>query len=835
MLKAFLSHSSTDKNIVEQVADDLSSSKAVIDSRCFDFGAKPEEEIERLVESCDMFVLFLSSASRLSSWVEKESKLAHKLKSEGRLKKILIICLDDASYKDAFDFLREYNIVRKSHSHQYISRIIRSHLLQVSIQTNRSTRIFIGRDAAVSQIIDKIVDPTSNNFRCVIASGIHGIGRRSFIDKLYSNTFPEVPISKPMIRVDKNDHYDELYRKLVAVHTPFRMIDQVETLFNEFNSKTDLEKSQEISRIVEELINQRETLVLVDDGGFFTDDGEISAPFLTITNDSPQRNHPGVVVISQRSVPFRKQKRYANTIHIKIDGLQPSDSRKLIGLLLKTAPTVEYTEDELDRLIDMADGHPLNIYMMVDFIKAYGLQAFIHNPEEITLWRHRRGQEFIQQFEFNETETKIIAALAQLPRIDSDTIFETFDSDGMNTSLALASLVDKHIILLNDRDYQINQSLRVAIEKDTRFKSIGQTGAFLRAFAKRLAATDPGEAVSVSFIESGILASLATDEELPPHISALLLPSHQLWQARRLYDREQYDESLKFANAALDGAARLSQRGRVEAYSIAIRSSSRLGRLGDVDRYVSALHRIAASPRDKATAVFLEGFAARMNGKFPEAERFFRESLRLSPTNASAERELAHLLLVRGKVDEALIFARRAFSNSSNNPFITDILIGTLLNLYISGSSNVERTEIVDLLNHLELISGDGSSFHEIRSAELQLIDNDLEGAWKAAKAAIRRNGTRFSAHVLMYRIAKRRGEIQNATECIANMQRIIDDQNSGESRSDLRTLIDLQIENLVDRRRFDDARRTIKLSPTHDEEEKDELIRFLDYRISNS
>ena len=75
MAKAFLSHSSSQKELVTKVSQDLGS-KSIIDSKSFEEGMKNLEEILTALDSTDLFVLFISNESLNSKWVKEEILIA---------------------------------------------------------------------------------------------------------------------------------------------------------------------------------------------------------------------------------------------------------------------------------------------------------------------------------------------------------------------------------------------------------------------------------------------------------------------------------------------------------------------------------------------------------------------------------------------------------------------------------------------------------------------------------------------------------------------------------------------------------------------------------------
>ena len=94
MNKAFLSHSSAQKDFVRKVADILGPSRCVFDEYCFETGEKILDEILRTLSSSDLFVLFLSNEALNSEWVQREILNADSLFKSNKIKQIFPILID---------------------------------------------------------------------------------------------------------------------------------------------------------------------------------------------------------------------------------------------------------------------------------------------------------------------------------------------------------------------------------------------------------------------------------------------------------------------------------------------------------------------------------------------------------------------------------------------------------------------------------------------------------------------------------------------------------------------------------------------------------------------
>src|SRR5438105_5663407 len=114
-MKAFFSYSSVDREIVQAVASDLGRPFVAIDAQTFEAGEDLLEEMDEAVSNSEMFVLFLSRACLASVWAAHEAVQARYAAATGRLRRVLVVLLDDSlGINDVPEWLRHSKYV-KSH------------------------------------------------------------------------------------------------------------------------------------------------------------------------------------------------------------------------------------------------------------------------------------------------------------------------------------------------------------------------------------------------------------------------------------------------------------------------------------------------------------------------------------------------------------------------------------------------------------------------------------------------------------------------------------------------------------------------------------------------
>ena len=147
-MRAFLSHGSTDKTIVSQVAKELGRQYCLFDQWAFDSGDDFLDIIRTRLDDSGAFVLFASAHSMTRDWVQFEIDEAELRKIRGSINKFLVFLIDDkVSLEDIPEWLRRGRI-RSLKSPKAIAREIIYHLHE--LVRGQQHPIFVGRSNEIS-------------------------------------------------------------------------------------------------------------------------------------------------------------------------------------------------------------------------------------------------------------------------------------------------------------------------------------------------------------------------------------------------------------------------------------------------------------------------------------------------------------------------------------------------------------------------------------------------------------------------------------------------------------------------------------------------------------
>ena len=826
-LRAFLSHSSSDKGFVERVAETLRPGSYELDSITFDAGLVNSDAIQKALARCDLFCLFLSNASVQSTYVDLEILLGIEFLARGNISRFLAICLDDEAFKLASENVKFFNIVRKSMSPEAAARLIQGQLISASSKSKSFMHPFVGRKEELSELDNQISDLNKPNIKGLYISGNVGTGRRTLAAKLYENHFPHVGRIFPEIGISQYDGPEELYRNILTSLRPTMSASELRSRISGFNLANSDQKIQMISQVINSLLPSNEAAFLMDEGGILKESGALNSEIVKIVEGFEANPHPPVTFISSRMMPQRYRDNHDDMAFTAIRALGWDDTVKLTSTLLKRRSVTADVEN-IEELSKLSEGHPFNIYRIVDVVVENGIKIFLANTSEFIDWKHRQTSEYFSKVYLSDNDSIVLALLKSIPELDFDAIAEALGIDVLILADDLQRLVLLHVLDSNGDRFRISPALRVAVERDFRVRMPAKlqaeaTSSVARSLNLRL---EEGTA-PVSLIDSAVLASIESGSVLPVLASAFVLPSHYVWLAKLRYDQRQWLESIRFGLEALDGEARLSTNGLVAVCRFLCLASARVG---DDEVFERAIKKLKARTNDdwaRSNVAYLQGFRLRMRGQLPAAQDLFQKARDLHNGNNSAMRELAAIALARGDLDKAEGLAREAHSFARTNAYLVDMLLTVLIRRRTPATGT---GEIEDLFAILESVGEEGGrSFYTTRRAEFEHLWGDNKKAARLIDEAAKKTPTIFEVRRLQTEIYLKEGNASRAGEALQVISKMMEDREVHDRRSNYRIFLETKAHYLVDVGRFSEAKALFDDISYFTVEERDRAVKDIE------
>lgn len=755
--KAFVSHSSIDKPLVEQVVKAVSAARWEIDSHTFEEGNYSAGEITAALGRSDLFVLIASAHSMSSEWVKSELEIAQHLLYAGKLGGVVAFIVDGTQAEALPEWLRMRVFVRTSNPVR-ITNLIRSKLVELDTKRGVKPKPYVQRSKLQGEMERRIAD-LRLPIQAIYLSGVDGIGKRTVGTRTLEPLFPGRDVSGIDISVADGEGVLEAYRKMYfAWRRPTTA--EARSVFDESAamSRDELvEKTCELLRLIDE---QRMFVWLRFDYDILDDDGnpqqDLAALLKGLTN-----KRPTLVICAKRLPRVAAQRRAENVGFFKVEGLTEEESARVWTFALEHLEFDDLEPQFLNFLRGEVSGHPAMIWTAAEYVASSGRAAVEANPRELMEALRGLSVSLVEGLALTSTAKKLLALFDEFNAIDPTDLLEICGGHDQEIAESVTRLVSLGLLESEGDHLRIASYFRRA-----RFRKqfATETEEFVADARRRLVGITSSyqdeDEISFETIDVALINSIAMGKRVSDLFGErAVVGSHYLRVARSNYDRERYPDTVRFAMAALDKRHTLTNEAVVESLRLLGMASVRIGTEGaeSLARAIEELNKIGTTQAARHVH-FIQGFEHRWNGSYERAEAEFVEVLKFNARDVHALRELAQLLVGREEYQEAERYARDALERNPGNPFILDVLIQCLVE---RGKQNLPRLaadeELEDLFAQLQIADRrEQSDFTNLRRAHYFAALKDFSEAMRWADAAVHRAPGKVGGYVMRAEIKLR-------------------------------------------------------------------------------
>lgn len=777
--KAFVSHSSADKPLVEEIVKTVSAARWEIDSYTFEEGKRSASEILAALKRSDLFVLIASANSIASGWVKSELELAQQLLYSRQLGAVLVFIVDGTPAGSLPDWVMMHVFVRTS-SPVRIANLIRGKLLEIDAEKGIRPRPFVQRMRVRGEIEKRIAD-LNQQISALYVSGVDGIGRRSLVADTLKSLFPALDLVGVQISVADGEGLLEAYRKL---HFAWKRpsVAEAKMFFDDVAGYTKQQLVDKTRDLLEAISEQKMLVWLKFDYEVLDDDGNFQPEFHALLQGLTTRR-PTVVLCAKRMPRFQEQHRLNNVGFFKVDSLTEAESKLLWVYALDYVGVPDPDPTFVAMLLGHVSGHPAMIWTAAEYVGFAKKPAIEANPRELTETLRGLSLALVDGLKLSEMSKRLLALFDELGVVDPTDLLEiSGDQDhtiaeAVNQLLALGLLESEgdHLRLAS---FFRNARLRKQFSTEADSFLIEVRKRLLKLTSTYTAEDD----ISFATIDVALTSAIAQGKPTPIDLGhRAVVGSHYLRVARGSYDRENYGDAVAFVTQALAKRHTLTDEAVVECLRLLGMAAVRTGDKTSLDE---ALHELSRMRTQQARrhVHFIKGFDARWNGDFDAAEAEFGETLKINQKDTHALRELAQLLVIREDYVAAEHYARDALARTPGNPFVIDILLQCLIERRRDDAQALsEDDEIADLFAQLELADRrDRSQFTNLRQAHFHSASRNFPEAMRWAEAAVRAHSGKVHAYATRAEIKLRMRNdaaiLHTVDADIKQIQRIADD-----------------------------------------------------------
>ena len=669
MIKVFISHSSIQKPIVEEIVRYIGNDFSFVDKYTFESGKELQQEIRSAISASDIFLLLISGAALDSDWVKYELNWVRDLIDENKIAFCSFI-VDDTPITDSRikPWIRHYltNSVRNP---VIIGRVVRRRINEVIWEKypdikNRA-RLFIGREKEVDEIVTKFYENISTNHRAIIVSGISHIGRKRLLKEvIVTKLFNELhPTYDPIVvQLDDKDSIDSFIMQL----NEYVRLYKTEELF------TILQNGENNKNIAVELLNKlfesHEKVLINDDMSIVSNQGKLADWFIDIVNNPRLINACHLFVAARCMLGPYEARKYSLVQSHQLNPLNRKHIRVLFNTYAKQRG-VPCTDVEADELLSVVSGYPDQVFAIIDTIKQYGLLEAKRDLCNIEKMFDEDLSNLLKKLHEEPEALQLAVIMSQFDFVSYDLLTQLMDESQLSNLMEKFSLYAMFETFGSANQFiRLNPSIADYVNR-SKIRLSSKYNYKLRNLTNELIYHTADEALDLSAQIFKVKSIIKRNKSQADR--KYLLPSFALKVIYEQYNAGDYDSVIEIADTIIkykentyDSVLRAIRYWL--CLSLCRKSNKRL--FDEVEYF---------NRKEFYTYNFILGFYYRNLGNFAKAETFYEKALSNS-NNAKAsfltkaEHELSIARMKLGNYDGALEIAQKSYEKFPMNTFNID-------------------------------------------------------------------------------------------------------------------------------------------------------------------
>jgi len=765
MNKVFLSHSSKDKALyLQTVAQRLGKENIEYDAWTFEEGEQTLLEIEKRLDSCDLFALFISNHALESDWVMNEIARASKQLDSGKIKKIYPIIIDGSiTYNDP----RIPKWLKEGYNLKLISRpVIAARRIQSKLRelhwtnhpfSEKRSNIFVGRNELLGDFEERIDDIDLPKPICIIASGFPKIGRSKLLTHalVKSNlvTASYVPIK---ITLDRVDSIEDLIFK--TFDTGLTSVDKAD--ISDLLTRSMEEKEHILANMLGDIQASKEIIFVEDSGCLVNHEREVAPWVIGAISKSCLTPNPAICVLAKYRANKSSLRKFSQIFTLEVPELLPRERSGLLRRLLDLHG-IEIASEDFLFFANQLHGFPEEAYYCADLIVDHGVVGAKSEAHQLTDFNTERASLLLRRYELNQTALDFIYFLSEFEFVSVSFIFQIVDESSYQPLLEelVTHLICDYVggeheyVRLNDTVRDLIKRNRLSLPDYFKDRLISHVESFVKD-------TDKFERDVSDFfysIKEALKKGMRIDERY-------LAPSHILRTIKDLYQkRENLKRVVKLADMLLQKEETLDKKVVQDVRYYLCLSLAR-----QKDKRVLREAQFIQGPEHN----FVLGYYYRVCGRHSDAINQLSRLVDIPYIASRAKRELVQVYLYIEEFDKALTMARENYEANRGNQYPTQSYLQCLLN---SEDPISHKDKIKPLIGELESIRSSQSQEMALIAKGLYeaRINSNKGNAFNCINDAIALNEASPYPYLAKFDIALRFGESDVMKETLEHLEHI--------------------------------------------------------------
>ncbi|ERS82399.1 hypothetical protein Q667_19205 [Marinobacter sp. C1S70] len=744
-MKAFLSHSSLDKEIVREVANQLNRFNCIFDERSFDSGVEFQKSIEEKLSLSTVFVFFATRNSLDSNWCKFELEQAFYSKLKGALKRSIVFILnDDVEIGDLPSWLTTA-LIKKVSSPSAIARDIK-HRLEEAAEEFQSP-VFLGRSKE-RDLLEEALNPIDGSKppKTLAVFGLPGIGRRSLVRNVTKDLFSLHKCVE--IEVEAGETLNSLCAKLADIIEPYSCQEELRDIVEEINSLSETEALLRVTNNIQSVMSANELPIFVDSGGLTLDNGCLSNFMNRVIESVEQLPDAYICLVLSR--------RISRDNDIKLDSVPieqlsgRASSQLLSKLSLRSSITL--SPENIRDLTDYINGYPPAAYFAVKQASIYSVDALMSDKRKLTQFSQKRFITHVQDHNLTGEDIQVLQVLSNYSPLPLSCILSLYKCERSEAHDRIYELIDCSLVRVQDGQlYRIADPIKGAVNEVFGYPSNQDLKVVKNNLNQYIDSAQDEHKLEISRVLFRLGFTLGDEKATK---NGIKLNSDYIKLLENAYHQRKYKEAIEIGMEAIN-----VNPDSAKAKTFLIKALIQEEKWDAAQKYLDGLY-----PLDEYRNVYyLQGFLERKKGDLAKAIEAYSNAQKHGRKGFALYREFSHCYLMSGDLESAQKNINEALRIQPNNNQVIDMAarIAIKKDDQESAQKYISQLELLDTPEHYKLRL---SSYH------LAFGRPDL--ALKYAREAANVGGQRFfSGRVQLVKALIKGGELAEAEEELSKVR----------------------------------------------------------------
>ena len=709
--RAFLSHSSTDKGTVGEVAKLLGRAAVIYDAFEFDVGDEFKNAILAGLANSDIFILFASSQALQRDWVKFEIATAKEALTRQALSRVVTFIIDpDLALDNVPEWMKSTLIVRQEHAGLIaveIRRLIAQRL------ADRMPSYFVGRRSEIEQALNMISGFADPNYRPpLVIYGLKGIGRRTLVQAIardnlsYSTTMP--------FELKDGDLLPETFIRLSDTLSPGGVTNYANLLVEQEAKAPEILVS-DVVNLMKVACASGTLPVILDNGAIAQQNGVLRPEFEALYQSVAADREVDAMIVTGRRLYGSGG---ASLPSLRVPELDQASTQNLLRIAARDMGMV-FSPSELVSIATYSRGYPPAVRFALDEVRVKGIPQVVANQRALVNFS---AELFLRQLKqsnsVSATMERILRVLSAFSPLPMSVIAGYCGITNSEASECVDHLLDLAFVLPDGLHFRITEPLRDAAYRafDGLNIDTSRVADLLDAYLRDEPDDDARLNLGQTIFRASLLSGSGSVSRFAVGFAADLIQV-----ATQSYHDQDYDLAIRYGASALD-----TRPDNVDVRRYVAQALIRKERYPDAEVHIDALVRLG----ELKEVFYIRGFAARRKREYPDAVEAYEKSLAYGRRGVAIHRELASCYFELGDLAKAEHHIRQAEERSPHNRYVVDLRCTIALRL--GDLETAERT-----LEILERV--DPSGFADHRRSTFEQARGDPGAALAYAESANRK------------------------------------------------------------------------------------------------